>query len=143
MLQRERLMDARLSPEAYKLIRDIETASPAKLRHLSWAFYGNNLPEHPFHRLSSQEKSRAWDTLKTRKHFFAERGVAMVMALFLIEAGVLSGEAKALFEILKMALSYYRMSRLPKRPAFHREHNRQVEVRVRRVDWKNRLLGRA
>jgi hypothetical protein len=142
-LQRERLMNARLSPEAYKLIREVETASPAKLRHLSWAFYGDNLPEHYIHQLRSQEKSRLWDALKARKHFFAERGVAMVMAHFLIEAPGLSAEAKALFEILRMAISYYRASRLPKRPAFHRKHNRQVEVTVRCVHRKDRLHHRA
>jgi hypothetical protein len=32
-----------------------------------------------------------------------------------------------------MALSYYRVSRLPQKPAFRRKHDRQVEVTVRRI----------
>jgi hypothetical protein len=71
-LQRERLERAPLSKDARRLIREIETASPAKLRYLAWAFYGNNQPEHPFHSLPNQMASRIWDILKARKQEIAQ-----------------------------------------------------------------------
>src|SRR5215471_14324610 len=66
-LQRERLERAPLSKEARRIIREVETASSAKLRYLSWAFYGENQPEHPIHSLPTHMVSKIWDTLKTRK----------------------------------------------------------------------------
>jgi hypothetical protein len=67
-LQRERLESARLSGAAFKLIKEINTASEARLRYLSWAFYGNNQPDHPLHKLTTQEACRVWSALKARKH---------------------------------------------------------------------------
>jgi hypothetical protein len=67
VLQRERLDRAPLSKEARTLIREVETASPAKLRYLSWAFYGKNQPEHPIHSLPTNMVYKIWDTLKSRK----------------------------------------------------------------------------
>jgi hypothetical protein len=136
-LQRARLMNARLSPEAYKLMREVESASEAKLRHLSWAFYGTNKPSHPIHRLSTQETTRIWQTLKDRKHFFAQREVAMVMAFFL------STEAEVFLDILRMAFSYHRAFRLQKVSEFRNERDRQVHVKVRRVYRDDRLHRRA
>ena len=49
VLQRERLERAPLSKEARRLIREVNTASQAKLRNMAWAFYGANLPSHPIH----------------------------------------------------------------------------------------------
>jgi hypothetical protein len=72
VLQRERLERAPLSKDARRLVREIETASPKKLRYLSWAFYGNNQPEHPFHSLPNQMASRIWDILKARKQEIAQ-----------------------------------------------------------------------
>jgi hypothetical protein len=66
-LQRKRLERAPLSKEARRLIREVETASSAKLRYLSWAFYGNHQPQHPIHSLPAQMVSAIWDALKTRK----------------------------------------------------------------------------
>jgi hypothetical protein len=66
-LQRERLERAPLSEEARSLLREVETATPAKLRYLSWAFYRGNQPEHPVHSLPGQMVRRIWETLKTRK----------------------------------------------------------------------------
>jgi hypothetical protein len=66
-LQRERLQSARLSLTATNLIKEINAASEARLRYLSWAFYGNNQPNHPVHSLKSQELHRVWEALKTRK----------------------------------------------------------------------------
>jgi hypothetical protein len=66
-LQRERLESARLSGAAFKLIREINSASEARLRYLSWAFYGNNQPDHPLHKLTTQETCRVWSALKARK----------------------------------------------------------------------------
>ncbi len=66
-LQRERLESARLSSTAFKLINEINTASEARLRYLSWAFYGANQPNHPIHKLAAQETSRVWSALKARK----------------------------------------------------------------------------
>jgi hypothetical protein len=67
VLQRERLERAPLSKEARTLIRDVETASSAKLRYLAWAFYGANLPSHPIHRLAAQETRFLWRALNARK----------------------------------------------------------------------------
>ena len=66
-LQRERLQSARLSQVAFRLIKEINAASDARLRYLSWALYGQNQPNHPVHTLSSQETSRVWSALKARK----------------------------------------------------------------------------
>jgi hypothetical protein len=66
-LQRERLERAPLSEEARRLIREVETATPGKLRYLSWAFYRGNQPEHPVHSLPGQMVRRVWEALKTRK----------------------------------------------------------------------------
>lgn len=66
-LQRERLERAPLSKEARALIREVETATPGKLRYLSWAFYGENQPDHPIHSLPAQMISRIWSVLKIRK----------------------------------------------------------------------------
>lgn len=66
-LQRERLRATRLSGAAFRLIREINAASTAKLRFLSWALYGNNQPEHSIHTLPIQEQSRVWEALKARK----------------------------------------------------------------------------
>jgi hypothetical protein len=66
-LQRERLERAPLSEEARSLLREIETATPGKLRYLSWAFYRGNQPEHPIHSLPGQMVRRIWEVLKTRK----------------------------------------------------------------------------
>jgi hypothetical protein len=126
-LQRERLMNARLSPEAYKLIRKIDRASEAELRYLSWALYGNNAPQHPVHKLPTQEVTRIWQRLKDRKYFFAKRRVALVAALYFIT------RPEACIGILKLTLHYLRMSGLPKRPAFHNGRDRRVQVIVRRV----------
>lgn len=66
-LQRERLQSARLSNTAFKLVNEINAASESRLRYLSWAFYGNNQPNHPIHTLAAQETSRIWLDLKARK----------------------------------------------------------------------------
>jgi hypothetical protein len=66
-LQRERLESARLSSTAFKLIKEINAASHARLRYLSWAFYGSNQPDHPVHKLTAQDASRVWSALKARK----------------------------------------------------------------------------
>jgi hypothetical protein len=66
-LHRERLRAGRLSGAAFRLIREINAATPAKLKFLSWALYGNNQPEHPIHTLPMQEQSRVWEVLKARK----------------------------------------------------------------------------
>jgi hypothetical protein len=67
VLQRERLERAPLSKEARRLIREVNAASRAKLRYLSWAFYRNNLPSHPIHMLSAQETRFLWRALNGRK----------------------------------------------------------------------------
>src|SRR5262249_776123 len=46
-LQRERLESARLSGAAFKLIKEIDAASEARLRYLSSAFYGSNQRSTP------------------------------------------------------------------------------------------------
>lgn len=66
-LQRERLESAHLSSAAFKLIKGINAASHARLRYLSWAFYGANQPDHPMHKLTAQDASRVWSALKARK----------------------------------------------------------------------------
>lgn len=66
-LQRVRLQSARLSQAALRLIQEINSASDAKLRFLSWALYGNNQPNHLVHTLSNQEQTRVWEALKSRK----------------------------------------------------------------------------
>jgi hypothetical protein len=67
LLQRERIERTPLSKEARNLIREVETASSAKLRYLSWAFYGKNQPEHPVHSLPTHLIRKIWDILKARK----------------------------------------------------------------------------
>jgi hypothetical protein len=66
-LQRERLESQPPSAPASQLLKEIATASEAKLRYLSWAFYGNNVPSHPIHTLVAQEASALWQALKDRK----------------------------------------------------------------------------
>jgi len=65
--QRERLLSAPLSADAYRLIREIMAASEKKLGYLSWAMYGENDPSHPIHSLNSQERQRAWEFISVRK----------------------------------------------------------------------------
>ena len=48
--QRERLLSEPLSANAYKLIKEIDTASEKKLGYLAWAMYGDNQPTHLFMR---------------------------------------------------------------------------------------------
>jgi len=67
MLQRERLQAQPLSATASQLLNEVRTASNAKLRYLSWAFYGSNQPSHPVHRISTQERSALWGELNARK----------------------------------------------------------------------------
>jgi hypothetical protein len=67
ILQRERLQSARLSTTAFKLVKEINAASEARLRYLSWAFYGQNQPGHLIHTLPDQDRSRVWEALKLRK----------------------------------------------------------------------------
>ncbi|MBO0862780.1 MAG: hypothetical protein J2P21_30645 [Chloracidobacterium sp.] len=59
-LQRERLEWAPLSEEAWRLIREVKTATPGKLRYLAWAFYRGKQPEHPIHSLPGQMVRRIW-----------------------------------------------------------------------------------
>ncbi|MCI0391894.1 MAG: hypothetical protein MOB07_24395 [Acidobacteria bacterium] len=66
-LQRERLESQPPSAPASQLLKEIATASDAKLRYLSWAFYGNNQPAHPIHTLAGQEVSVLWQALNARK----------------------------------------------------------------------------
>jgi len=66
-LQRERLESQPPSAPASQLLKEIATASDAKLRYLSWAFYGKNLPAHPIHTLPAQEASVLWKALNARK----------------------------------------------------------------------------
>jgi hypothetical protein len=111
-LKRGRLMNARLSPEAYRLMQQIRTASLRDLRSLSWAFYGDNEPGHQIHSLSTQEQSRLWDALKERKQFFAEKGVALVMTNRLITKSEALTNLLALFTLSAL---YHRASRLPRK----------------------------
>lgn len=71
ILQRERLSSARLSKTAFSLIKEIRSASSARLRYMSWAFYGDNQPSHPIHSLSGQEIVRVWAELKSRQEAIA------------------------------------------------------------------------
>jgi len=66
-LQRERLESQPPSGLASQLLKEIATASEAKLRYLSWAFYGKNLPAHPIHTLPAQAASVLWNALNARK----------------------------------------------------------------------------
>jgi len=65
-LQRIRLKSARLSKTATALLNEIDRASDGKLRFLRWAMYGNNQPQHPIHRIPSQEREVVWEALKSR-----------------------------------------------------------------------------
>ncbi|MCI0338616.1 MAG: hypothetical protein L0226_13650 [Acidobacteria bacterium] len=67
ILQRERLQSAHLSKTAFRLIKEINAASDARLRYLSWAFYRHNQPNHPIHTVPSQEAVVVWAALKARK----------------------------------------------------------------------------
>ena len=142
-LQRERLMNARLSPEASRLLRQVETSSSDKLRQLSWAFYRGNQPSHPIHQLATQEIAVIWQAIKDRKRFFVERRAAAVMALLFLNAGTCPEGAETLTDLLKLTLLYHQGSRVPKAPAFHREQERQVKVTVRRVHQEKHHSHRA
>jgi hypothetical protein len=65
-LRRERLLSAPLSGTAFQLIKEINTASVARLNYFAWAFYGDNQPNNPIHSLSQDETSRVWAALKQR-----------------------------------------------------------------------------
>jgi hypothetical protein len=65
--QRERLLSAPLSANAYRLIEEIVMASEKKLRYLGWAMYGDNVPSHPIHTLNSCEQTRVWEVMTARK----------------------------------------------------------------------------
>jgi hypothetical protein len=105
MLQRERLERAPLSKEAHMLIREVEAASPAKLRYLSWAFYGGNQPSNEIHSLSAQNRARVWEALKARKQVVAEtvaeKAAAFVTALYLIT------RSASLVSLVRLSI-YYR-----------------------------------
>jgi hypothetical protein len=66
-LQRTRLGAQQLSAPALHLVQEIQSASPARLRYFSWAFYGTNQPAHVIHALPVQEQARVWATLKRAK----------------------------------------------------------------------------
>ncbi len=66
-LQRERLENTRPSQNAQVLLKEVRKASNGKLRYLAWAMYGSNQPEHPVHKLASQEKAAVWQELKFRR----------------------------------------------------------------------------
>jgi hypothetical protein len=66
-IQRERLLSEPLSAIAYKLIKEIDTASEKKLGYLAWAMYGDNQPAHPIHTLDSREQSCVWEVMTARK----------------------------------------------------------------------------
>jgi hypothetical protein len=108
VLQRERLEQAPLSKEARMLIREVETASPAKLRYLSWAFYRNNQPTNLVHRLSTQSRVRVWEALRTRKEAAAEKAASFVMALYLYT------RCEALVDLIRLSI-HYRSSRLSRK----------------------------
>ena len=67
-LQRVRLENARPSTQTHALVKEVNKASDAKLRYLAWAMYANNQPEHPIHKLASQQQSIVWQALKLRRH---------------------------------------------------------------------------
>jgi hypothetical protein len=66
-LHRERLLSAPLSRTAFRLIKEINTASAARLKYFAWAFYGDNQPSNPVHSLLQDETSRVWAALKQRQ----------------------------------------------------------------------------
>jgi hypothetical protein len=74
-LQRERLGAQQLSTKAFRLVQEIQSASEARLRYFSWAFYGTNQPTHVIHALPAQEQARIWATLKTRKEIVTQKVV--------------------------------------------------------------------
>lgn len=74
-LQRERLGSQQLSTKAFRLVQEIQSASEARLRYFSWAFYGTNQPAHVIHALPAQEQARVWATLKTRKEIVTQKVV--------------------------------------------------------------------
>ncbi len=65
--QRERLLLAPLSATAYQLIEEIVRTSEKRLAYLGWAMYGENVPSHPIHTLSSCEQTRVWEVMTARK----------------------------------------------------------------------------
>jgi hypothetical protein len=65
--QRERLLSAPPSAAAYRLIEDIVRASEKKLAYLGWAMYGDNVPSHPIHTLSTCEQTRVWEVMTARR----------------------------------------------------------------------------
>jgi hypothetical protein len=65
--QRERLLSAPLSANAYQLIAEIITASEKKLGYLGWQMYGDNNLSHPIHALNTQEQTRVWEVITVRK----------------------------------------------------------------------------
>jgi len=66
-LQRERLERAPISKTAHQLIEEVRTASHAKLKYLSWAFYRNNQPANLINTIPSQERALVWGALNVRK----------------------------------------------------------------------------
>ncbi len=66
-IQRERLLSEPLSATAYKLIKEIDTASEKKLGYLAWAMYGDNQPTHLIHTLDSREQTCVWEVMMARK----------------------------------------------------------------------------
>ena len=78
-LQRERLQSHQLSAKAFRLVQEIQSASAARLRYFSWAFYGANQPAHAIHTLPAQEQARVWATLKTRKEIVTQKVVRQVI----------------------------------------------------------------
>jgi hypothetical protein len=69
-LHKERLLSAPLSGTALRLIKEINTASAARLKYFAWAFYGDNQPGNPIHSLSQDETSRIWAALMERRRSF-------------------------------------------------------------------------
>ena len=111
-LQRERLEQAPLSQDARRLIREVETASSAKLRYLSWAFYRDNQPYNPIHRLVTQEKARVWEALRARKKSLADEGMAYLLALYLVTRSM------ALIDLLRLAVCCLQATRFSKQSPF-------------------------
>lgn len=70
--QRERLKAAPISATAYRIIKEILTASPEKLGYLRWAMYRNNCPSHDVHKLTQDEVSLLWSVMKARMASFKE-----------------------------------------------------------------------
>jgi hypothetical protein len=75
-LHRERLHSARLSRTATQLLKEVNSASEAKLRFLSWACYGANQPNHPVHTIPQQEAAKIWEAIKARKEPLAQKMAA-------------------------------------------------------------------